>query len=155
MKRGFTLIELMVAAVLLAMLMTILTMIFNQSSVSWSTGVAAVVSIGDTRSQMSDDAYYADNLLATEGAIAGVRTASIWDRSGGGSVLRTNGRALETGTPTSGFPAMRDRLGSETLSFGGGQAAGGDTYVVGVASNGPDGIAETWDDISTFPEDQL
>ena len=62
---------------------------------------------------------------------------------------------MESGTSVSGFPAMRDPLGSATLSFGGGRAKGGDTYVVGVASNGPDGIPETWDDISTFPEDQL
>ena len=47
MKKGFTILELLVASLLLGMLMTILTMIFNQSSIAWRTGVAGVADLVD------------------------------------------------------------------------------------------------------------
>ena len=46
MKKGFTILELLVASLLLGMLMTILTMIFNQSSIAWRTRSARSVSCG-------------------------------------------------------------------------------------------------------------
>ena len=43
MRRGFTILELLVAALLLGMLVTVLTMIVNQSSIAWRTGVAGLL----------------------------------------------------------------------------------------------------------------
>ena len=37
-KNGFTLLEILVASMLMAMLITILTMVFNSSSIAWNTG---------------------------------------------------------------------------------------------------------------------
>ena len=45
MKKGFTLIELLVASLLLGLLVSILTTIFSQSSIAWSTGTAGVVDL--------------------------------------------------------------------------------------------------------------
>ena len=45
MKRGFTILEMLVASLLLGMMVTVLTMIFNQSSIAWRTGIAGVVEI--------------------------------------------------------------------------------------------------------------
>ena len=54
MKRGFTILELLVASLLLGMLVTILTMIFNQSSIAWRTGVAGVADLDDARANMAE-----------------------------------------------------------------------------------------------------
>ena len=155
MRRAFTLIELMVASLLMAMLMTILTMIFNQSSIAWTTGTASVVSLGNVRRDISENAMMADNTLETEGPLAGLQVVSVWDpEPSGSSVLRTDtqGRAVDRQGITG--KEMRDPLSDETIRLGGGNSAGKDTFIVGVTSNGPDGEPETWDDITTYPEDR-
>ena len=48
-RQGFTILELLVASLLLSMLVTMLTMIFNQSSVAWSSGVASMKMLGGER----------------------------------------------------------------------------------------------------------
>ena len=47
MKKGFTLLEVLVASLLMGMLVTILTMIFNQSSIAWRTGRASVADLAE------------------------------------------------------------------------------------------------------------
>ena len=47
MRKGFTILELLVASLLLGMLVTIMTQIFSQSSIAWSTGTAGVVELDD------------------------------------------------------------------------------------------------------------
>jgi len=59
--RGFTVLELLVASMLLGMLMTILTMIFSQSSIAWKTGVAGVSNMDAARKEVSDIRNQADN----------------------------------------------------------------------------------------------
>jgi len=165
MRRGFTLLELMVASLLMAMLMVILTMIFNQSSIAWSTGTAAVSALGEIRHEITHHHHAADNALETEGTRAGLQVVSVWSKNVG-EVLRTGegeddsrskGRALDRNGLNGSDYRIEDPMPNGTLlSLGGGSGSeGGVAYVVGVASNGPDGEAETWDDISTFPEDQL
>ena len=169
MRRGFTLLELMVASLLLSMLMTILTMIFNQSSIAWTTGTATVAGLGTARQDIAGYLKRADNTLDANGLRPGLQIVSIWNPNANSSTspLRsdTGGRTLNL----SGISGMRmdDREGSlpnDTFPIGTGGGDKGantsagvskDTYVVGVASDGPDGEHETWDDISTFPEDQL
>ena len=50
---GFTLLEVLVASILLGMLVTILTMVFNSSSIAWRTGKASVAEMGDVRKSTS------------------------------------------------------------------------------------------------------
>ena len=158
MRRGFTLIELMVASLLMAMLLTILTMIFNQSSIAWSTATAGEVALGDVRRDISDNAYLSDNLLEDRGSLQGLQVVPLWNPTPGGSdMLRTDtsGRAVDRNGLQGAGVDMRDpRADSQTISLGGGTPKGQDTYVVGVTSNGPDGEPETWDDITTNPQDR-
>ena len=79
MRRGFTLIEVLVATVLLGMLVTILTMIFNQSSIAWSTGVASVTSLGDMREKMALYADVSENALLSDDGDKVLLVKSVWD----------------------------------------------------------------------------
>ena len=53
MRRGFTLLELMVASLLLSMLVTVLTMVFNSASIAWRTGTAGVAELKDVRTELA------------------------------------------------------------------------------------------------------
>ena len=171
LKRGFTLLEVMVASLLLAMLVTILTMIFNQSSIAWSTGTASVVGLGNVRSDMSVIGMSSDNALETDGALAGLQVVTLWDPNGNGIRTDTSGRAVDKNGLT--YPKMREPYPGGTIQPGssgggssssavGGNVPGGNnngdksTYIVGVTSWGPDrktGGDHTWDDITTMPEE--
>ncbi len=160
MKRGFTILELLVASLLLGMLVTILTMIFNQSSIAWRTGVAGVADLDKVRENLAtlredvDTVYFWNNQM--------YRLVSLWDDETGN--LRT--RAISTGAESSDAPKFftMDRSGltdqsdiNETQKlFPVGSGSGGDgikTYTVNVKSMGPDGVLDTWDDIWSFPDD--
>lgn len=168
MRKGFTLLELMVAALLMGMLLTILTMIFNQSSIAWTTGTASVTSLGGVRQDITRSALLADNALMTDGNLQGLKVVTIWNQgnssgtmganTGAGNILRTDtdGRTLDK-EGIVGNKVMLDSSsrGDYAVTLGSGTVAGRDTYIVGVTSNGPDREPETWDDISTYPEDQL
>ena len=62
MKRGFTILELLVASLLLGMLVTVLTMIFNQSSIAWRTGVAGLMDMDEVRDNIAAVRDEADSL---------------------------------------------------------------------------------------------
>ena len=76
-RSGFTLLEVLVASMLMGMLVTILTMIFNQSAIAWRTGKAGVANMTETERQLSRLHALADNVLP----IAGNRycVVSPWD----------------------------------------------------------------------------
>ena len=157
MKRGFTLIELMVASLLLGMLVTILTMIFNQSSIAWRTGTAGVAELQDTRRQLGTFHDCRDAVLpgVGEGKATGKsrsvskRTVSLFQKNS--NQLRT-GRAYDSvkwdgpSVSTAG-----DQGQSQPLS--GGKKAGGGTFTVGVRSAGPNGQFGDEDDITTWPDE--
>ena len=152
-RAGFTLVEVLVASLLLGMLVTILTMVFNQSSIAWRTGKASVAEMDDMRRYYSQIQLHADDALpgvlgTTAGLVGGAwdgqgalqrRAVGRWDTSVGinsssftppssdRASLRCAGRAFKTGTLKS--------------------------YTVGVWSYGPDGKPNTGDDISTWPVD--
>ena len=63
MKRGFTILELLVASLLLSMLVTMLTMIFNQSSMAWNTGVASVNDLETVRKKIGASHDIEDDVL--------------------------------------------------------------------------------------------
>ena len=160
MRRAFTLIEVLVATVLLAMLVPILTMVFNQSSIAWTTGVASVTALGDMREDMSVYAAEAENALLSDDGNTVLRVTSIWNESGQG-LKKDGGRTLKTTfeKPAPGRDALRDKPGfafnggsNNEIQLNGNAANGQQSFLVGVHSYGPDGKS-SWDDISTLPEE--
>ena len=163
MKRGFTLLELMVASLLLAMLVTILTMIFNQSSVAWTTGVASVQDLGDAREQISLIGFASENTLATDGPQAGLQVVSVWNSDGKG--LNSEGRAVAPNKKGlerlkgGSLPRLVDPQPNDStidIEVSGGRGNSLNNYIVGVTSWGPDGKTGgdySWDDITTMPEE--
>lgn len=160
MKRGFTLLELMVASILLAMLVTIITMIFNQSSIAWRTGIASVVELGDTRTCVSEYQEVVDDILpGVGGQDVRYRTVSVWKRD---NTLRdgtTVGTVEQSGRPvavlpgTVALPSYEDlKKGKFQTVTGVGRGQSSSLYIVGVRSLGKDGRPNTEDDITTWPE---
>ena len=92
MKRGFTILELLVASLLLGMLVTILTMIFNQSSIAWRTGVAGVADLDDARANMAELRDEADNVYIWNNKPQ--RLLGLWNERG---KLRTRAVDAEGG----------------------------------------------------------
>lgn len=168
MKRGFTLIELMVASILLAMIVSILTMVFNQTAISWRTGVASVVNMNDTRSALGTVNDIRDDILPGLGdkkASGGksdsrtiqYRTVSLWDTTQRNK-LRTTRAFNDSGSLNWGkaqqFTIAEAQKASSMNVVGEGQAANDKLgFSVGVRSLGPDGQPDTPDDISTWPEE--
>ena len=163
MRRGFTLIELMVASVLLGMLMVVLTMIFNQSSIAWRTGVTGVAELGDTRRALGAFREISDEILPGVGdkKVTGgnsdnrninYRTVSLWQKNGTG--LRTGQRAYDMVSwgfaPSITLADAMKGASKGISSAGAGQSAS--LFTVGVRSAGPDRKFDTDDDFTTWPE---
>ena len=160
MKRGFTILELLVASLLLGMLVTILTMIFNQSSIAWRTGVAGVADLDDARANMAELRDEADNVYVWNNKPQ--RLLGLWNERG-----KLRARAVdaeggdfetkETAQYLENFASFSDdmRLNEiRTVGVGSGDSGNGlNTYIVNVKSAGPDGELGTWDDIWSFPDD--
>lgn len=167
-KGGFTLIEVLVASLLLGMLVTILTMVFNQSAIAWRTGKAGVSQLSKLRRQFSYAQNRADNLLprveaseTASGKIAkqtlGV-VLSAWNESGDVR-KRAVGKLSSYNFSTPAF-LNYDSAGTENAvtpwqsinnleNIRSGSSRG---YIVGVLSLGPDGKKDTGDDITSWPE---
>ena len=160
-KKGFTLIEILVASLLLGMLMTILTMVFNSSAIAWRTGRASNAKMSLARRQLSYAQFLADNALPridqNSPSVTG-RILGAWDKKG--EVRR---RAVEV-FPCGKFPfnlPSWDSQGSAGSSVPEPwaqvnniqmlQTQNGQGYLVGVHSWGPDGKEDTLDDIDTMP----
>ena len=161
MKRGFTIIELLVASMLLGRLLTVLTMLFNQSSISWRTGVAGVADLDEVRDNIAEVREEADNAYIWDNEVH--RLIGLWDDRGN---LRT--RAWDVGTEAGNSANranyLKARGGSlnnnaklkdfKIIAVGSGDAGGGiKTYTVNVKSAGPDREFDTWDDIWSFPDE--
>lgn len=165
MKKGFTILELLVASLLLGMLMTILTMIFNQSSIAWRTGLAGVADLDEARSNMARVREEADNLYLWDGEM--YRLLGLWDRDG-----NLRGRAISD-READGYDSTVDRAEIMEQRVSGltgtsdptldriqlvrvGQGDAGNslnTYSVNVMCLGPDKEFDTWDDIWSYPDD--
>ena len=81
----------LVASMLLGMLLTVLTMLFNQSSISWRTGVAGVADLDEVRDNIAEVREEADNAYIWDNEVH--RLIGLWDDRGN---LRT--RAWDVGT---------------------------------------------------------
>ena len=168
MKRGFTIIELLVASLLLGMLMTILTMIFNQSSIAWRTGLAGTADLDQVRENIAEVREEADNAFVYGGKL--YRLTGLWDKNGNlrdracdapGSVDENENKALMLGgsgrsgngpwiSNLSNLKPDDFKYGSVNSSTG---AGGVMNYAVNVMSAGPDRQFDTWDDIWSWPDD--
>ena len=157
MRRGFTILELLVASLLLSMLVTILTMLFNQSSIAWRTGLARTTNLDDIRRNVAAIRDGADNIYLWNNQPQ--RILSLWDDMKG--TLRTrawNVDAESSGAPQdaqSGTLTYKRNLNEFTIkSVGSGQNSNNrKTYIVNVMSDGPDREPNTYDDIWSFPDD--
>ena len=168
---GFTILELLVASLLLGMLVTMLTMIFNQSSIAWRTGISSVSKLETQRERIGGYHDIADDALPGVGdaGVGGIenparqvryRTVSVFKNWDGNSMPMNQsrdvgGRLFETInwnslTPITASGAMQ----GQTISLpSAGYANGRDSIIVGVRSYGPDRQRDTDDDINTYPEE--
>ena len=165
MKRGFTLIELMVASLLLGMLVTVLTMVFNQSSIAWRTGVAGVADLRESRWQLSDFHDVCDDLLpgvgepnasggASDNRSLVCRTGSLWQENGDGLRIGERAHVPVNWGKAPGLGGITEAMKGSPKSIrgpGAGQSTG--LFTVGVRSAGPDRKFGTEDDVTTWPED--
>ena len=160
MKRGFTILELLVASLLLGMLVTILTMIFNQSSIAWRTGVAGVADLDEARGPMAELRDEADNvyvwnntpqrLLGLWNERGKLRTRAV-DATGGDFEQKETAQYLDNCATFSDDMRLNE---IRTVGVGSGDSGNGlKTYIVNVKSAGPDGELGTWDDIWSYPDD--
>ena len=160
MKRGFTILELLVASLLLGMLVTILTMIFNQSSIAWRTGVAGVADLDEARGNMAELRDEADNvyvwnnkpqrLLGLWNEQGRLRTRAV-DAKGGDFETKETAQYLKAKASFSDAMRLNE---IQIVPVGSGDSGNGlNTYIVNVKSAGPDGELGTWDDIWSFPDD--
>ena len=163
MKKGFTIIELLVASLLLGMLVTILTMIFNQSSIAWRTGVAGVADLDEVRNNTACVREYADNAFVWNNQ--GHRILGLWREDG-----QLRNRACDSSEETDGNPRTEtDRFFQlpnalspsnlklqdiKTKEVGNGDNGGNfSTYTINVMSAGPNRTPDDYDDIWSFPDD--
>ena len=162
-EKGFTLLEILVASMLLAMLITILTMVFNSSSIAWSTGKASVTEMDDVRLKMSAASQVADNampgvkadnknswgfLVGPWNANGGLRQRALAGNMQGENVLTLPQLSSDKGS----WVYKDDRLCAVLSSLSVQNTGKAKDYVVGVWSLGPDGKANSGDDISTWPD---
>lgn len=158
MRKGFTILELLVASLLLGMLVTILTMIFNQSSIAWRTGVAGVSKMDEVRDNIAEVREEADNLIVS-GNLVG-RITSLWDKNGQlrERAVSVKGQEDETEdqivllTTVSATTAGQD---IQSVLVGSGESGRSmKTYTIGVTSLGPDPSPDVdYDDITSWPDE--
>lgn len=164
MRKGFTIIELLVASLLLGMLMTILTMVFNQSSISWRAGMSGLADMGRVRENFAEIREEADNAFISNGKLH--RITGLWRRNGalrnracdapGSDDLTDNQAGLliaKVGLSDnwSNYKPSVNKLVKYELS--GGSSSAAFNYTVNVKSAGPNRKYDDWDDIWSYPDD--
>ena len=161
MKRGFTIIELLVASMLLGMLVTILTMIFNQSSISWRLGVAGVSDMDTIRDNMAMLRDEADNAFLWNNKI--YRSVGLWDNNGelldracnapSSEAASDNADTyLENGSDIDASDLERSRM-ERNVGTKDSSVNSVNSYIVNVMSGGPANDVEDWQAIWSFPDD--
>ena len=171
MRPGFTIIELLVASMLLGLLVTILTMIFNQSSISWRIGSAMISDMDDIRDNMAEIREEADNAFAYGGKL--YRHVGLWDSNGDLHVRAACGDTLDCSLVSDENRAWRPNYLKQHASqltarqnrnpwtwaqntFNVGMAKDQRTirnYTVNVMSGGPANDVNDWQAIWSFPDD--
>ncbi len=153
-EKCFTLLEVLVASLLLGMLVTILTMMFSQSSVAWRIGTAGVADLDQKRQNIATWHEEADAALPHAKAgdpSAKYRIVSPWDEYG---KIRTRSvERVDSQSVPSGLNFGRPSTWQDVTVQGNGKSLQFKSFVVGVTSAGPDGKFKTGDDITTWPKD--
>ena len=148
-RKGFTLLELMVACLLLGMLVSALTMVFNQSSIAWRTGMAGVVNLYNTRTDLGKKHDNYDNILPGLKTKEDMeyRAVSLWKDG----QLRTD-RAFDVATESLSYAAAMTSREQGISDADSGWSVS--LVTIGVRSAGPDGVFGTADDLSTYPYEE-
>ena len=158
-KRGFTLLEMLVASLLLSMMVVALSMVFSSSASAWRIGRAGVSGLHDVRKTLSKYQLTADNALPNlKGRGNGFGfVRSVWMNSNGSALIDQDGESVDG----RGFDTQDIYGGKSGLDISGpshtiqdlGSIRGNTirNYIVGVGSAGPDRIWDTKDDIATWP----
>jgi len=166
-RRGFTVLELLVAALLLGMIVTTLTMVFNQSSIAWRTGTAGVSDLDDVRNALARLREEADNLYLWDRGTP-YRHLDLWDDRGNlrdraiddsrpfGNTVDSDDQAsyIRSNEPNGFTPFSTRQRDLSIIAVGNGVGSKRiNTYTVNVKSAGPDKEFGTFDDIWSFPDD--
>ena len=167
MKRGFTIIELLVASLLLGMLVTILTMIFNQSSIAWRTGAAVTANMDKVRDNIAALREESDNAFVYNDDV--YRHVGLWksdgtlrDRACDASTSvqgETGGRATFLRSKAQDFLVQRKPWKDESSMLDVNGADGRSppkNYTVNVMSYGPNNDRKdpkSWQAILSTPDD--
>jgi len=138
------------------MLMTVLTMIFNQSSISWRIGEATVADLDDVSDGISSVRCESDNLYVWNNQSYSL--ISPWDENG---KLRMRAIDAITVPQNEKISKLNNKLNSSTKpgQWGTENVGAGDSgsaanvYTVNVMSAGPDRKFDTWDDIWSYPDE--
>ena len=152
-RNGFTLVEVLVASLLMGMLVTILTMVFNQSSIAWRTGKASVAEMDKMRRYYSQVQRYADNALPGGPGKDARRIVGAWEGDGDlrkRALAKWDSSVFDPSAFNDPSSALRSSFRCPGRDFKTGKVT---SYTVGVWSYGPDGQPNTGDDISTWPVD--
>lgn len=157
MRKGFTILELLVASLLLGMLVSIMTMIFNQSAIAWRTGTAGVADLDDVRETMAELREEADNAFVWNNKIQMI--TGLWDENGN---LRKRACDAEEGAKSKILSGKSGLYGdnakpwsNDNLQSVGNRGNGKKivTYTVNVKSAGPNREFGDYDDIWSWPDD--
>ena len=156
MRKGFTILELLVASLLLGMLVTILTMIFNQSSIAWRTGVAGVARMDEARDDIAQVREEADNLFFYSNKVG--RITSLWDKEGNlrkrAYSLKGSEGAEKGDTIVMLANVTPNNLAQPLVLDSGAETEGFKSYTIGVTSRGPDPDSDAdYDDITSWPDE--
>ena len=152
-RAGFTLVEVLVASLLLGMLVTILTMVFNQSSIAWRTCKASVAEMDEMRRYYSQIQRHADDALPGVRGVTAGRIGGAWNGKGELQQRALGKWNTSLGINSSSFTPPSAKTGCLKCQGKSFKMGSIDTYTVGVWSYGPDGKPNTDDDISTWPVD--
>ena len=139
----------MVACLLLGMLVSALTMVFNQSSIAWRTGMAGVVNLYNTRTDLGKEHDNYDNILPGLKTKEDMeyRAVSLWKDG----QLRTD-RAFDVATESLSYAAAMTSREQGISDADSGWSVS--LFTIGVRSAGPDGVFGTADDLSTYPYEE-
>lgn len=147
-RAGFTLLEILVAVMLLGLLATFLIMFFRQSMIARSVGEAAVADSDRQRREIARAAQLASETIPMADEKNGpksLRVLSAWDAEG---KIRSTRPLAKTDTP---LPEAGGACRKVPLSPT--AASSGELVTVVVTSAGPDGRWGTDDDLTTeIPE---
>ncbi len=160
MRRAFTILELLVASLLLGMLVSILTMLFNQSSISWRTGVAGVADLDLVRNNIAEVREEADNAYIWNDKVH--RIVGLWDDNGalrsrawdvdaeegkapGADILSSRGGNLRNDATLSDIDNVAIGSGASGRSMR--------TYTINVKSAGPNKAFNDYDDVWSYPDE--